>query len=125
MNYWRESSDDAWVLNNGGHSVKVRVRSRYRANSPEAVADAALAGLGIALLPLYTCDDALADGRLVRVLVPWQPATKFGAGINAVAAPDRVRLLRNRALLAYLQQACGADGASQAAPGRHRDNMAG
>ena len=102
MNYWRESSDDAWHLRAGEREVTVRVRSRYRANNPEAVADAALAGLGIAMLPLYTCDDALAAGRLQRVLAPWTPATKFGAGITAVVAPDRVRLSRNQALLTFL-----------------------
>ena len=103
MNYWRESSDDAWHLRAGEREVTVRVRSRYRANNPEAVADAALAGLGIAMLPLYTCDAALAAGRLQRVLAPWTPATKFGAGITAVVAPDRVRLSRNQALLTFLQ----------------------
>ena len=103
MNYWRESSDDAWHLQAGEREVTVRVRSRYRANNPEAVADAALAGLGIAMLPLYTCDAALAAGRLQRVLAPWTPATKFGAGITAVVAPDRVRLSRNQALLTFLQ----------------------
>ena len=103
MNYWRESSDDAWHLRAGEREVTVRVRSRYRANNPEAVADAALAGLGIAMLPLYTCDAALAAGRLQRVLAPWTAATKFGAGITAVVAPDRVRLSRNQALLTFLQ----------------------
>ena len=34
---------------------------------------------------------------------PWTPATKFGAGITAVVAPDRVRLSRNQALLKFLQ----------------------
>ena len=102
MNYWRESSDDAWHLQAGEREVTVRVRSRYRANNPEAVADAALAGLGIAMLPLYTCDAALAAGRLQRVLAPWTPATKFGAGITAVVAPDRARLSRNQALLTFL-----------------------
>lgn len=106
MSYWRESSDDAWLLVNTDQSQAaqtVRVRGRYHANNPEAVACAALAGLGVAMLPLYACVDELATGRLVRLLPAWTPVTKFGTRIIAVAAPDRMRLARNRALLAYLK----------------------
>ena len=104
MGYWRETSDDGWVLTAGEQRRQVRVKSRYHANNPEAVAEAALAGLGIALLPLYTCSDALDEGRLVRVLPRWTPQTRFGTRITAVAAPERLRLTRNQALLAYLRQ---------------------
>ena len=104
MCYWRESSDDVWVLCAGDIRQQVRAHSRYHANNAEAVADAALAGLGIALLPRYLCDDALADGRLVRVLPAWTPDTKFGTRILAVATPERMRSSRNQVLLAFLRQ---------------------
>lgn len=103
LSYWRASSDDAWVLAAEGAQRAVRVRSRYHVNHPEAVADAALAGLGIALLPDYLCRDALADGRLQRLLPDWTPQTRYGTRITAVATPERLRLARNRALLAYLR----------------------
>lgn len=108
MCYWRESSDDAWVLRAGTRRQQVRVRGRYHANDPEAVADAALAGLGIALLPLYLCEAALADGRLVRVLPEWTPETKFGTRITALATPERMRFTRNQVLLAFLRQQLGS-----------------
>ena len=108
MSYWRESTDDRWSFFCAAAPARpqqeVRVRSRYHANNPEAVADAAMAGLGVALLPRYLCSDALADGALVAVLDDWTPLTKFGHGITAVAAPDRLRLQRNRMLLAFLRQ---------------------
>jgi DNA-binding transcriptional LysR family regulator len=104
MSYWRDNSDDTWVLEGGGRTHSVRVRGRYHANNAEAVADAAAAGLGIALLPSYVCDAALADGRLVRVLPGWTPQTRFGNRISALATPERMRLSRNLALLAYLRQ---------------------
>jgi DNA-binding transcriptional LysR family regulator len=104
MSYWRESSDDAWQLVQGDKVQAVRVRGRYHANNVEAVTHATLAGLGVALLPLYVCEDDLAAGRLVRVLHEWTPVTKFGTRINAVATPERMRLTRNRALLAFLQE---------------------
>ncbi len=106
MSYWRERSDNAWVLqsDSSGEQQKVWVQGRYHANNPEAVAQAALAGLGVALLPAYVCADDLAAGRLQHLLTGWTPVTKFGNQITAVAAPDRLRLLRNRALLAHLRQ---------------------
>lgn len=107
MAYWRESSDDSWALARGEHCEQVRVRSRYHANNPAAVADAALAGLGVAMLPRYLCDEALADGRLVVVLDAWTPQTKFGAHITAVASPERLRFARNQALLRFLQEQFG------------------
>ena len=103
MSYWRESADDAWLLVRGEESQAVRVRGRYHANNAEAVASAAMAGLGVALLPQYCCEEDLAAGRLVRLLADWTPVTKFGMHINAVATPDRMRLTRNRALLDYLR----------------------
>lgn len=105
--YWRESGDDRWLLAPaaGGSNCSVQVGSRYHVNNPDAVADAALAGLGIALLPGYLCTGALAEGRLVRVLPEWVPQTKFGQRIMAVAAPERMALARNQALLHFLQHA--------------------
>ena len=102
MSYWRENSDGAWQFTRDGQSLTVRVQGRYHANHPEAVAGAALAGLGVALLPTYVCDDDLAAGRLQRLLSDWTPVTRFGNRITAVAAPERLRLTRNRALISYL-----------------------
>ena len=107
MCYWREMSDEVWTFASGDRSQNVRVRSRFRANNPEAVADAALAGLGIALLPAYVCEPALTEGRLVQVLERWTPVTKFGNQITAVATPDRMRIVRNQALLEFLKDRLG------------------
>lgn len=103
MSYWRESADDAWRLVRKEETQTVRVRGRYHANNVDATASAAVAGLGVALLPLFACDEHLSAGRLVRVLADWTPITKFGTSINAVATPDRLRLTRNRAMLDFLR----------------------
>lgn len=103
LNYWREARHNRWELVSGERSVTVQVSGRYRANHPEAVADAAVAGLGVALLPLYFVERELADGRLIRVLPHWTARTEFGAGIVAVALPDRIRFARNQALLRFLR----------------------
>lgn len=108
FSYWREQSDDTWTLridDRRSRAVRkeVKVKSRYHVNNPEAVADAAIEGLGIALLPDYLCDQALKVGLLVQVLPEWQPQTKFGSHITAVIAPERMLLSRNRVLLDFLK----------------------
>jgi DNA-binding transcriptional LysR family regulator len=106
--YWREASDGCWVMEDGRQPATVRVRSRYHVDNPESVADAALAGLGIALLPDYLCTQGLASGQLLPVLAGWTPRTRFGSHITALAAPERLRLTRNQAFMAFLRQAFAA-----------------
>ena len=106
--YWREASDDLWALAHAGQMVRVRVHGRYHVDNPEAVAEAAIAGLGVAMLPNYLCQDELADGRLVRVLPGWAPQTKFGSLISAVSTAERMRLSRNQVLLSFLRQQLAA-----------------
>lgn len=107
MNYWRVVADDAWQFAADEKTVTVRVHSRYRANNPEAIADAAVAGMGIAQLPLYVVEQELAQGKLVQILSHWEPVTKYGNRITAVAAPDRIGFSRNQALLSFLKQRLG------------------
>ena len=106
--YWREAADDQWALARAGRLARVQVRTRYHVDNPEAVAEAALAGLGVAMLPDFLCRPGLADGRLVAVLPGWQPQTKFGTLISAVATAERMRLLRNQVLLGFLRQQLAA-----------------
>lgn len=103
LSYWRNIRHDRWVLLGEDRRVTLRVASRYRVNHPEAVANAAEAGLGIALLPLVFITRELADGRLVQVLQAWSVETEFGKTVSAVALPDRLRLGRNQALLQFLK----------------------
>jgi DNA-binding transcriptional LysR family regulator len=103
--YWREAADDWWTLQAGAHRERVKVTSRYHVDNPEAVLEACLQGLGVALLPDFLCAEALQDGRLQRILPAWTPLTRFGNLITALAPPERMRLPRNRQLVDFLAQA--------------------
>ena len=109
FSYWREQADDTWTLSivdavrERATRKEVKVKGRYHVNNPEAVADAAIQGLGIAMLPDYLCDEALKNGQLVQVLPEWKPQTRFGSHITAVVAPERMLLSRNRMLLDFLK----------------------
>jgi DNA-binding transcriptional LysR family regulator len=62
-----------WDFARRGKSVNVRVDGPLIFNTAAPQVDAALAGLGITLLPEDELGDHLADGRLVRVLEDWCP----------------------------------------------------
>lgn len=62
----------SWALRRGDLAREVRVRGPFRSNAPMALREAALAGLGIALLPEWLVTDDLAAGRLQRVLDAWE-----------------------------------------------------
>ena len=71
-------SHTEWALHQhpGGPVAAVPVRGRLRCNSTRAIHAAALAGLGIANLPLYLVRDDLRAGALVAVLDELVPADR-------------------------------------------------
>ncbi|MGS2872967.1 LysR family transcriptional regulator [Enterobacter huaxiensis] len=64
----------AWEFERDGREIRVRVEGQLTLNSLPQRIDAAENGLGLAYVPEDTILDALADGRLVRVLDAWCPA---------------------------------------------------
>jgi DNA-binding transcriptional LysR family regulator len=61
--------DDEWRLTGPEGAICVAVRGVVSTNNNEAVREAALNGLGIALLPEYLVVDDLRAGRLEHVLL--------------------------------------------------------
>ncbi len=62
-----------WFLEtDDGRTHTLRHEPRIGCADFSAVRAAALAGLGVALLPDHTCRQALAEGKLVRVLPSWR-----------------------------------------------------
>ena len=65
---------DAWVFAGAdGRKHQARVRSRMTVSTAEAAIEAAVIGLGLTRVLSYQVDDALQDGRLVRVLPEQEP----------------------------------------------------
>lgn len=60
-----------WDFSQGDEHVTPSVQTFVALNDGEAYAAAALAGLGVVHAPGFLVDDALADGRLVRLLEDW------------------------------------------------------
>ncbi|WP_138511270.1 LysR family transcriptional regulator [Maricaulis alexandrii] len=74
------ASPNAWTLQRDEVRETVTVQGRFRANNSLALRDAAMASSGLAFIPLIYARNALADGRLVRVLPDWsgEPQHLYG-----------------------------------------------
>jgi DNA-binding transcriptional LysR family regulator len=88
-----------WRFIEDGETVSIHVNGPVRVNSPLSARDAALAGLGIALLPGYLADPMLASGQLVRLLDEF---VQTGSSLQAVYPHRRHLAGKVRALIDYL-----------------------
>ncbi len=89
----------SWRFTENGQPISVPVTGQARVNSPVASLQAALAGLGFAVLPTYLADPHIAVGRLVRVLEDRMPE---GPSLTAVYPHRRHLAGKVRALIDHL-----------------------
>ena len=82
----------------------LRFESGLTANSSESLRVAALAGMGLAVLPTYAVGDDLRAGRLVPVLPAWQPVGGLADAdtLYAVYLPNRHLAPKVRALIDFM-----------------------
>ncbi len=88
LHYPRSQDRPAWTLESRDPAARERVTLQISgslaANNSEALRDAALAGLGIALLPDFSAQAGLQAGQLVRVLPDWTPVDSFAQQLHAI-----------------------------------------
>ena len=84
--------------------MTVPVSGNFAANNSEALREAALTGAGIALMPDFSAQDALRQGKLVPVLPAWRSVGVFAQEIYAIRpyAPHVPRAVA--ALVGHLKQ---------------------
>ncbi len=85
-----------WEFVRGGKVVTETFEARIVMNDGEALVAAALAGAGIAQVPAYMAEDALASGALVEVMKAYRPPA---LPISIVYAGGRLVTPRLRALV--------------------------
>ena len=88
-----------WLLEQGERRLELMPRSAITLGTLHAVREAAIAGGGVALLPALMVAEALAEGRLVRLLEDWRgPASS----INVLYPSSRHVSARLRAFIELL-----------------------
>jgi len=112
--HWHSS--EPWRFRHARHgeaavqtSGALRFESGLTANSSESLRIAALAGMGLAVLPTYAVGDDLRAGQLVGVLDAWQPmgGNADSNTLYAVYLPSRHPSPKVRALIDFLLEMLG------------------
>jgi len=88
-----DPNDHAWRLHNSEHVISVKIAGAFSSNSALVLRKAALAGLGIAYLPLYCIDEDLKSGALRQLLPRYSPPERpiYVVYPPASRVPERVR----------------------------------
>lgn len=87
LRYLRSGGSSVWRFEPAkGKSagVSVAIRGAFAANNSEALREAALGGVGIALLPDFSAQRDLLAGKLVQVLPGWRSVGAFGDHVYAM-----------------------------------------
>ncbi|MFT2095390.1 LysR family transcriptional regulator [Acidiphilium multivorum] len=103
---------DRWFFRRGTEAgepeEEVPIAGILRSDDSEALLDAALAGVGIALLPVWLVGEDIARGRLVRLLPDWfsMISTRPG-GIYGIYPPHARISPKVRAFLDFIETRFG------------------
>ncbi|MDM0066187.1 LysR family transcriptional regulator [Variovorax sp. J31P207] len=92
-----------WSFTRGEAQHNVPTHARFHVNSSQIIADHALAGLGVALLPTYLVGEHLQSGRLVPLLAGYQPTVN--SALYALYLPNRYMTAKVHCFLEMLQTA--------------------
>ncbi len=95
---------NTWTFENGADLRRLPIKGNFEANSADAIYYAVLAGVGIARLSTYLVNDALAQGRLVRVLPDYADET---SDILAIYSNKRNLSPNVRAFIDYFAEKFG------------------
>jgi DNA-binding transcriptional LysR family regulator len=71
ISYSYAMTTEIWRFTKGGKSASVRPSGPLRVNNGDAMMPALIAGTGVSILPEFILRDALAAGRLERLLPDW------------------------------------------------------
>jgi DNA-binding transcriptional LysR family regulator len=95
---------DEWRLVGKSGEVRVAVGGAYCSNSAEMLRNAALAGVGITILPTWVVADDLRSGALAQTLRGWEPPAST---IYAVYPGNRLMSAKVRAFVDHLVRRFG------------------
>lgn len=117
LHYSLLSTRDEWAFTTGDFNENVRIP--LSANNGDVLREAAIQGMGIAMLPWYIVEDALHGGALVPVLEDNAPAP---LPLSLIRPSRQFTPLRVTVLMAYLREAFADGGIHSVAasdPGGH------
>jgi DNA-binding transcriptional LysR family regulator len=106
LTYTYFNPQDPWRLRGPDGEISVRASGDLRVNDDDALAEAVLRGLGIALLPTFIVGRDLQAGRLQSVLAEYVPLERH---IYAIYLPNRHLSAKVRAFIDYFLSRIGPE----------------
>lgn len=103
-----ESSSE-WRFTGSSGETAVQVEGNFTVNNSEALREAVLKGLGIALLPTFTVGTDLREKRLRQVLADYRAHGTFGNEVYAVYLPTRYLSPKVRAFVDFFVERFGPE----------------
>lgn len=102
--YGHSVSHEKWRFRQDDLDVPIAVNGYLASNNGDVLRDAALAGIGIALLPAFLVCDAVRSGKLVTSLDAFAPRP---LDIHALYAPNRYLAAKTRVFVDHLVDCFG------------------
>jgi DNA-binding transcriptional LysR family regulator len=106
LTYTYFNPQDPWRLRGRDGDISVRASGNLRVNDDDALAEAVLGGLGIALLPTFIIGKDLQSGRLQSVLSDYIPVQRH---IYAIYLANRHLSAKVRAFIDHLLRRFGPE----------------
>ena len=91
-----------WPMTRNDETRVIAVKGNFRANNSEAVRDAAVRGLGIALLPTFAVWEDVKSGALVPLLPDWTLQGTFGLNLTAYFIADQQLMPKIRSFVDFM-----------------------
>ena len=104
-----QEHDNRWRFVRGDVTVEVAVAGRYTVNHSEMRLEAIEAGLGVGCVPEFVARDALAAGRVVRLLPGWVYDNLYQGTAYLLFSASRYTTPKVRALIDHLVAALQKD----------------
>lgn len=101
LHYGNIASGNHWKFSKSGRDYTIRVTGGFCANNAEALRDAAVKGLGIVQLPVFTAPNELKNGSLVPLLEGFDLPNVF---IFVIYPPNRHLSAKTRLFTDFMKQ---------------------
>ena len=106
LDYTHSGEQGLWRFTGPQGDIAVPVAGRLRINDDEALSQAVLGGLGLALLPTFIIGKDLQEGRLRAALSEYIPVERH---VYAIYLPTRHLPAKVRAFIDFLLERFGSD----------------
>lgn len=97
--YGNPGPNPLWRLRGGGGETAIAIKERLCSNNGDVLLEAARAGLGITLLPVFFARNDLRSGRIVQVLDGFEPKS---LNLYALYPPTRFLAAKTRLFIDFL-----------------------